>query len=57
MKIQKAGSETILRLDDNERRLLALALKRASFEDTPPGDQREILEFAYQLLAELDDQR
>ena len=50
MKLDTVGGETRLLLDASERELLRLALLRASFEDTPPEQQRAILDFAAVLL-------
>jgi len=40
----------VIALDAKEVALLRLALERATFVDTPPGRQSEILRFADDLL-------
>ena len=51
MTIDRTGSGgAVITLDAAEVGLLRLALERASFIDTPPGRQNEILRFAEELL-------
>ena len=51
MTIETTGSGgAVITLDANEVDLLRLALERATFIDTPPGRQNEILRFAEDLL-------
>ena len=51
MKIERndQGGAVVV-LDRMEVDLLRLALERATFVDTPPGRQNEILRFAEELL-------
>lgn len=44
-----------LTLDAKEAELLRLALKRATFEDTPASTLKDVVDFAYELLAKLGD--
>ena len=54
MTIDKSeAGGAILTLERKEIELLRLALERASFIDTPPGRQNEILRFADDLLKAL----
>jgi hypothetical protein len=57
MVIDRTGSSLTLTLAAHEIDLLRLVLKRATFEDTPPGDQRAIMEFANGLLGALGEDR
>jgi hypothetical protein len=51
MKIEKnAQSEAVIVLTRKELELLKLALERATFVDTPPDRQRDILVFAEEML-------
>lgn len=51
MKIDKTQSGgVVIVLDAGETSLLRLALERASFIDTPPGRQDDILKFTDELL-------
>ena len=51
-----AKSDAIhLTLDATETQLLRLALKRATFEDTPASTLNEVVDFAYELLAKLGE--
>jgi hypothetical protein len=43
-----------LTLRGDELKYLRRALERATFLDTPPGEQRAIYNFAEKLLAELE---
>jgi len=54
MRIDKAHEDEVaIVLEKKEVELMRLALERASFIDTPPGRQGEILRFADDLLREL----
>ena len=54
MKVEKsAGGGVTVALEGKEVDLMRLTLERASFIDTPPGRQDEILRFAEDLLRAL----
>ena len=53
MQVTRSSQVVELRLTTAEADRLELALKRATFEDTPPERQTEILDFAMALLQEL----
>lgn len=54
MKIEaNPSNEAVIVLARKEVELLVLTLERASFIDTPPGRQQEILSFAEDLLKAL----
>ena len=51
MKVERNNQGgAVVVLDTMEVELLRLALERATFVDTPPGRQNEILRFAEDLL-------
>ena len=54
MRLTRSGEEVTLTLAAGESELLVLALKRATFEDTPAARQREILDFAMTALRLLE---
>ncbi len=56
MVIDRTGSSLTLTLAAHEIDLLRKVLRRATFEDTAPADQRAILEFANGLLAALGEE-
>jgi hypothetical protein len=56
MQLKIAGPGLTLALEPREAELLKLALRRATFEDTPPERQQEILGFATELLRALEAQ-
>jgi hypothetical protein len=53
MKVQHGGDTVILELSGAEVRLLRRALERASFIDTPPHEQSDILAFCSRALEQL----
>ena len=54
MRIDRsAGGGAAIALDAKEVEVMRLALERATFIDTPPGRQDEILRFAEDLLRAL----
>lgn len=54
MKVEKSASGGVtIALDPKEVDLMRLTLERASFIDTPPNRQDEILRFAEDLLREI----
>ena len=53
MKVEKSGGGATVVLEGKEVELMKLTLERASFIDTPPGRQDEILRFAEDLLRAL----
>ena len=57
MKVEKTSSGATLVLEGKEIELMKLTLERASFIDTPPGRQDEILRFAEDLLRALAPSR
>ena len=58
MKVETSDADRVtLVLDRKEIDLLRLALERATFVDTPPGRQDEILRFAEDLLKGIGPRR
>ena len=55
MRVTRSGPEVTLTLAPGESELLTLALKRATFEDTPADRQSEILDFALTALRLLEE--
>jgi len=58
MKIQVVSQKPYsirIDLDEREAKYLRMALERATFLDTPPGEQRGIYNFAEKLLDELEE--
>ena len=53
MRVTRSDNTVSVALSEQEAALLELCLLRATFEDTPPGRQREILDFAVSLLQSL----
>ena len=53
MHVTRSDTGVDLQLTVNEAEQLELALKRATFEDTPPDRQQQILDFALALLRKL----
>jgi len=53
MKVQHSGETVTLQLEDKEVHLLRRALERASFIDTPPNEQADILAFCARALEQL----
>jgi len=54
VKVEKnPGGGAMIVLDAKDVDLMRLTLERASFIDTPPGRQDEILRFAEDLLRDL----
>ena len=56
MKTNRDGDTLALHLNPDDVALLRLALKRATFEDTPTDRQNEILDFAVELLRQLGEE-
>jgi hypothetical protein len=54
MDVTRSQGTVRLELQAAEAELLHLTLKRATFEDTPPERQKEIVDFAYRLLRALE---
>ena len=57
MNVTRSDLAFTVTLSAAEAELLSLALKRATFEDTDPLRQRDILGFALQLLRALEEPR
>jgi hypothetical protein len=53
MRVVKSGTSVNLVLDEKELQLLRWSLERASFTDTPPEKQEEILNFCTKALEQL----
>ena len=50
MKLEQQGDEARIILTRDELYLMRRALERASYMDTPPSEQQEILSFCAQAL-------
>jgi hypothetical protein len=57
VKVDKTSNGATVVLEAAEVELMKLTLERASFIDTPPGRQDEILRFAEDLLRALAPSR
>jgi len=55
MEVKQTKRGITVELVEEEVSLLKLTLMRATFEDTPPDKQRQILDFASELLRTLQD--
>jgi hypothetical protein len=55
MTVTRRNGGLEVSLSPGEVDLFRLTLRRATFEDTPPERQREILDFAAELLRRSDD--
>ena len=53
MQVEQSGNGVRVTLSDEELGLLRRALERASFIDTPPGEQEEIARFCARVLEAL----
>ena len=53
MQVEKDGPVVRITLGERELSLLRHALERASFIDTPPGEQAEIAQFCARALEAL----
>jgi hypothetical protein len=53
MQVRQNGDAVTVELGAQEVRLLRRALERASFIDTPPGEQGDILAFCNRALESL----
>ena len=53
MKVTRDNGGATLHLDERELKLLRRALERASYIDTPPGEQEAILAFCARAIDQL----
>jgi hypothetical protein len=53
--LQTTPPSVRLTLVGDEPKYLRMALERATFQDTPPGEQRAIYNFSDSLLKELEN--